>query len=251
MTRKGVTDNSAHDYGFTVALFGRNDPAGSLLAWRGWSISDRITGLTEPIRLADLPVYRQGGALPEQNRSIHVMRELDNRAGFYVGAHYAFEGRLSVNALRYDNRGDPLIVKNGQYSWNTRFSHVSARIQPPGKWEILLQALDGETIMGPNAVRFRYRSWYALVSRPVGPGNLAVRFDRFEAREHGADILPSDPNGESGRATALAYAWRVNASVSLVVEGLRVQSDRPARALIGDFLSKTERSLMASIRWQF
>jgi len=153
--------------------------------------------------------------------------------------------------LRYDNRGDPLILKNGQYSWNTRFNHVSARIQPPGKWEILLQALHGETIMGPNAVRLRYRSWYALASRPVGPGNLTVRFDRFDAKEHRADILPSDPNGESGRATALAYAWRVSAPVSLVVEGLQVQSDRAARMLIGDLPRKTERSLMASIRWQF
>ena len=251
MTRKGITENSAHDYGFTAALFGRNDPAGSLLAWRGWSISDRITGLTEPLRLADLPVYRPDGALAQQARSIHVMRELDKRAGFYVGAHYAYGGWLGVNALHYDNRGDPLIVKNGQYSWNTRFSHLSARIQPVGKWEILLQALRGETIMGSNAVRLRYQAWYALVSHPLGPGSLTVRFDRFDAREHNADILPSDPNGETGRATALAYAWRVNASVSMVAEALKVQSDRLARTLIGDSPNKSERSLMASIRWQF
>ena len=99
MTRKGVTEASAHDYGFTLALLGRNDPIGSLLAWRGWSISDRITGLTESIRLADLPVYRPGGGLPQQNRSIRIARELDYRPGFYVGAHYAYMGWLSVNAL--------------------------------------------------------------------------------------------------------------------------------------------------------
>ena len=251
MTRKGVTENSAHDYGFTAAVFARNDPAGSLIAWRGWSIGDRITGLSESIRLADLPVYRPDGALPQQSRSIHLMKELDKRAGFYVGAHYAYDGWLSVNAMRYDNRGDPLILKNGQYSWNTRFSHVSARIQPHGQWEILLQALRGETLMGPNAVRLGYQSWYALVSHPIGPGNLTVRFDRFDAKEHAADIIPSDPNGESGRSMAIAYRWRMNQNASVVVEALRVQSDRPARILIGEAPGQTEQSLTASIRWQF
>ena len=251
MTRKGVTEASAHDYGFTLALFGRNDPIGSLLAWRGWSISDRITGLTESIRLADLPIYRADGGLPRQNRSIRIAREIDNRPGFYAGAHYAYKGWLSVSAMHYDNRGDPLIVKNGQYSWHTRFNHLSARIQPDDKWQILLQALHGETIMGPNAVHFRYAAWYALVSHPIGEGNLAVRVDRFGAKEHRADIFPSDPNGETGRAVAIAYSWPLSPSVSLVTEALRVKSDRPARILIFDSPTKTEKSLTASIRWQF
>ena len=251
VTRKGISENSAHDYGFTAAVFGRNDPMGSLLAWRGWSIGDRITGLTESIRLADLPVYRPGGALAQQNRSIHVMREIDHRPGFYVGAHYRYAGWLSVNTLRYDNRGDPLVVTNGQYSWNVRFTHLNARLQLGDKWEILLQALRGETIMGPNAVRLRYSAWYALASHPFGPGNLAVRFDRFNAQEHPADILPSDPNGEHGRALAIAYAWRISPSVSFVAEALGVQSDRVARTAIGDTPEKTERSLTTSVRWQF
>ena len=251
MTRKGVTEASPHDYGFTLALFGRNDPIGSLLAWRGWSISDRITGLTESIRLADLPVYRQGGELSQQSRSIRIAREIDNRPGFYVGAHYAYKSWLSVSALHYDNRGDPLIIKNGQYSWNTRFNHLSARIQPDDQWQFLFQALHGETIMGPNAVRLRYAAWYALASHPLGAGSLAIRVDRFSAKEHSADILPSDPNGESGRALAIAYTWPLSPSVSLVTEALHVKSDRAARILIFDPPTKTEKSLTASVRWQF
>ncbi len=251
MTRKGVTKTSPHDYGFTLALFGRNDPIGSLLAWRGWSISDRITGLSESIRLADLPVYRSGGELPLQSRSIRIAREIDNRPGFYVGAHYSYKNWLSLSALHYDNRGDPLIIKNGQYSWNTRFNHLSARIQPDDKWQLLFQALHGETIMGPNAVRLRYTAWYALVSHPLGVGSLAARVDRFSAKEHRADSLPSDPNGESGRALAIAYSWPLSPSVSLVTEALHVKSDRIARILIFDPPTKAEKSLTASIRWQF
>ena len=50
---------------------------------------------------------------------------------------------------------------------------------------------------------------------------------------------------------AIAYRLRMNPNASVVVEALRVQSDRAARALIGEAPEKTERSLTASIRWQF
>ena len=249
--RKGNSAGSSHDYGVTVAAFGRNDPAGSLLAWRGWSISDRITGLSEAIRLADLPVYRRGGGLPDQSRSLRIAREIDNRAGYYLGAHYGYQSWMRVEGMRYDNRGDPLVIKNGQYSWNTRFDHLSVRLQPGEKWLWLLQALRGETIMGPNAVRLRYDAWYALASHPLGTGNLTIRFDRFRTREHSADILPTDPNSEHGRSLALAYSRQITPTVSLVSEALTVRSRRSARTLIDDTPDKTERSLTASIRWQF
>ena len=251
LIRKGHSQGSSHDVGFTAALFESNDPIGSLLAWRGWSIGDRITGLTEPLRLADLPVYRAGAALASQDRSIHAFREIDKRPGYYLGAQYGYDGWLIVDAWHYDNRGDPLVLKNGQYSWNTRFDHLSSRMHLGDQWVLLLQALRGETIMGPNAVRLRFDAWYALASRPLGPGNLAMRFDRFRAKEHYTDILPSDPNSEQGRALAIAYAWPLNRSLSLVSEALVVRSSRIARILIGEPSDKTERSLGAAIRWQF
>ncbi len=251
LRRNGHAQGSSHDIGFTAALFKANDPTGTLLAWRGWSISDRITGLTEPIRMADLPVYGPGGALEAQDRSIHAFREIDHRPGYYVGAHYGYDGWLSLDAMQYDNRGDPLVLNQGQYSWHTRFDHLSARLQLGGQWELLFQGLRGETVMGPNAVRLRFDAWYAMASRPLGPGNLALRFDQFRTREHESDILPSDPNSEQGRALALAYVWPVSPSISLVSEALVVRSSRPARTLIGEVADKTERSLAASIRWQF
>jgi hypothetical protein len=56
--RRGRFAGSPHDFGVTLAAFKGNDPAATLLSWRGWSIGDRITGLNETLRLADLPVYR-------------------------------------------------------------------------------------------------------------------------------------------------------------------------------------------------
>ena len=41
--------------------------------------------------------------------------------------------------MHYDNRGDPLMVKQAQYSWATKFDHVGVRLRPAGKWELMAQ----------------------------------------------------------------------------------------------------------------
>ena len=249
MSHKGRFSGSANDFGFTAAVFQGNDPIGSLLAWRGWTISDRISGVSEPIRLADLPVYRANGALAQQSRTIHVFREIDHRPGYYVGAQYSRSGVIELAALHYDNRGQPLKISNGQYSWATSFDHLSARLMPGNDWELLVQAMRGTTLMGPGAVDLGYRSWYTLLSHPLGKGSAAMRYDNFNISDH--DHTPQDPNGERGHSLALAYTYPLNQSLSLVAEVLRVGSNRDARALIGIATKQSENSLSAALRWQF
>ena len=250
-SRNGRLTGSPHDFGVTAALFAGNDPIGTLLAWRGWSVGDRISGLSESLQLPDLPVYRAQGELPDQSRAIHVFRELDNRLGYYLAANYAYSGALELAAMHYDNRGDPLVLRSGQYSWRTRFDHLSLRWRGLGKWEFAAQALKGDTLMGPSAVSLDYSAWYLLLSHPWGPGTATLRFDRFGAQEREGDILRTDPNSEDGRALALAYNWNITPAVSLVSELLAVQSDRPARRLTGQASEQNERSLTVALRWHF
>jgi hypothetical protein len=249
LSHNGRFERSPHDYGMTAALFVGNDPAGTLLAWRGWSISDRIAGRNEAVLLPDLPVYRADGDIPRQDRTIHPFREVDGRLGYYVGANYRYQERMEVAWLHYDNRADPLVVKNGQYGWHTRFNHLSLVLRPQGSWELLFQAMRGDTLMGANAVALDFQAWYALVSRQVGPGKLALRYDRFRTSEH--DILPADPNAERGHAVALAYSLALGDSVAWVTELLQVDSMRDARPLIQADRNQRERSLVTSVRWQF
>ena len=251
LSRNGRQAGSAHSYGATAAVFGVNDPAGTFLAWRGWSISDRITGLRESIPLANLPVFQPGGALPNQSRSVNGFRELDQRLGVYGAAHYAHANGFEAAVLRYDNLADPLVLKGGQYAWRTRFNHLSAKITGVGGWDFAMQALQGDTLMGPAAVYLDFAAWYLLATRPLGPGTVAIRLDRFSATERREDILPVDPNNEDGQALALAYHWKVSPAVSLVAEYLVVQSERPARRLVGEQSYRDERSLVASMRWRF
>ena len=251
VSRKGRLVGSPHDFGFTAALFGANDPAGSLLAWRGWSISDRITGLRETIPLANLPAFAAGGAIASQTRGINEFRELDNRLGYYVGADYAYAGQFEAAALRYDNRGDPMVIASGQYAWLTRFNHLSARLKGVGSWEFSLQAMQGDTLMGPAAVYLDFDAWFLLASRPLGPGRVALRYDKFGTTERREDIVPGDPNGEQGQALALAYHWKISPRMALVTEWLAVQSDRPSRVLLGNPAARTEQSLTSSLRISF
>lgn len=249
LLRKGRSVGSPHDYGFTVAVFGGNDPAGTLLAWRGWSVSDRITGLREPLRLPDLPVFRAGAALASQDRTLHIAREIDQRPGFYLGAQYAYKQSLELAAQHYDNRGDPLVLQDGQYAWNTWFDHASLRWKPGGHWDVLAQVMRGQTLMGPAAVQLGFRSAYILVSHPLGTGQLSARLDHFDTREN--DILPDDPNDETGRALAVAYRHPLSTSVNLVTELLVVRSQRGARTLIHEPVRQHENSLTSALQWRF
>jgi hypothetical protein len=157
--------------------------------------------------------------------------------------------RLELAALHYDNRADPLVVKDGQYGWRTRFDHLSAVWRPHEEWEVLMQAMRGDTLMGANAVALDFRSWYALVSHPLGTGTLALRYDHFSTSEH--DGLPADPNSENGHGVALAYDWPLGENLALMAEALLVRSERAARLQIGERPEQTERSITASLRWRF
>lgn len=251
LSRSGRQAGSKHDIGLTAAVFGVNDPAGSVLAWRGWSISDRITGLRETIPLANLPAFSPGGSIASQTRAVNEFRELDQRLGFYIGADYAYAGRFDAAVMRYDNRGDPMVITSGQYAWLTRFNHVSARLKQVGQWDLSFQAMQGDTLMGPGAVYMDFNAWFLLASRPLGAGRLAIRYDQFGATERREDILPTDPNGEQGRALALAYHWKIKPQVALVTEWLVVHSDRPARTQIGVPAIRHEQSLTTSLRVSF
>jgi hypothetical protein len=249
MARPGRAAGSEHDFGMTATLFGANDPAGTLMTWQGWNVGDRVTGLTETLRLPDLPVYRPAGFISKQTRDVRLFREIDHRLGYLLAANYGYGGWIDVAAAHYDNRGDPLVVKDGQYSWTTRFDHVSARVRPWRKWDVSMQAMRGSTVMGPNAARADFSAWYALVSHPLGSGELALRHDHFHTRS--PDIWAADNNDEDGRAWALAYDYPLAENLNLVVEALRVGSTRPARVALNTAPRQVSRNLTAALRWRF
>ncbi len=249
VNRLGAMTGSPHSYRATLGVFGGNDPAGTELAWRGWNVAGRSTGLVQTLRLPDLPVYRPGGAVPSQTRDVRVFREIDGRAGVHATLGYARDKWLEVAAMHYDNRGDPLRLENGQYSWHTRFDHLSVTLQFADGWELIGQGMRGRTEMGSDAVDVQFRAWYLLASREIGPGTATLRHDEFQTVDR--DMTAADSNDEHGSAWALAYRMPMTQTLTLVTELLRVESDRSARSLLGDAPRQIESSLALELRWAF
>lgn len=246
---RGALAGFAHDFTARLGAFGWNDPAGTEIAWRGWNLGGRITGLLQQLRLPDLAVIRPGAPIEAQSRDVRLFREIDGRTGYYGALGYGYEGLLALELMHYDNRGDPFGLQDGQYSWRTRFRHAALRLQLPAQVELLAQAMQGDTFMGPRAVYVDFSSWYLLASRSLGPGRASIRYDWFDARED--DIMPADANGERGDAWALAYQVPLPNSLSLAAEWLRVTSNRPARAELGEPPRRREDSFALELRWAF
>ncbi|GJJ02068.1 hypothetical protein RugamoR64_26060 [Duganella rhizosphaerae] len=219
------------------------------LHWVLARLGDLIAGRNEAVRLPDLPVYRADGPIPKQDRVVHPFREIDGRAGYYLAANYRYGEVAELAWLRYDNRADPLEVKHGQYGWRTRLDHASMVLRLGYGGEARAQLMRGDTLMGATAVALDFRAWFALISRQLGPGTLALRYDRFRTGEH--DILPEDANSERGRALAQAYSINVSDAVAVVAELTAIDSTRDARLLLGEGRRQIERSLAASVRWRF
>nr|WP_315254561.1 hypothetical protein [uncultured Duganella sp.] len=247
--RLGRYADAPYDIGLVAAVFNGNDPTGTLLAWRGWSISDRIGGRNDALLLPDLPSYAPGGPIRAQSRTIHPFREIDGRLGYYYGASLGFGSVLELSSLRYDNLADATDIKDDQWGWRTRFTHLGAVWRPRGEWEVAAQAMRGDTMMGRSLVALDFQSWFMLASHPLGPGTASARYDRFRTSEH--DRIPGDPNNERGYGVALAYDAPLADRVSLMTEALLVRSDRTARRLIGEPAMQTERSLTVSLRFKW
>lgn len=221
------------DLSLTGAVFGGNDPTGSLLAWRGWAVGDRQTGLTDRLPLAPLPALGPDGLFPAQEPWVAPFREIDGRAGWYAAASFRLPERLEVRALLFDNRGDLLSVERGQYAWKTRFGAAEAKLRLPGNVELLGGFLDGWSAMGAGeAVDAYWRTWFVLGSVELGAHRLSVRFERFDVVDEDR-YAAEDPNGEDGRAFTAAWGYAVDRRTSVFLELLAVDSARSARALLG------------------
>jgi hypothetical protein len=218
----GTRMGHSFDLQLTGALFGWNDPAGTMIAAHGWALHDRQTSLFGRV---GAPQRDPASAKKE------LFAEIDDRPGYYVGAQARYLDRAILNVLHYDNRADPSVREPAlrDFAWLTKFDAAALRIETADGWTALVQALVGDTYIAPGGpwLEWEFDSQSALVAKRHGAHMLALRHDRF-AVEFRAD--PSLPGSEDGNAWALAYSWDQGGAWRFVIEWLRVRSDVPARA---------------------
>jgi len=243
-----------HELAVAAAAFGGNDPTGTLLAWRGWSMGDRQTGVSDRLALAPIPSIEPGGIFEQAPRWVQPFREIDGRVGYYAAASYKKIGVLDVRVVHYDNRADPGVFDGLQYAWHTRFSSAAAHLDV-GPLELLGQYLDGRTIMGRKpdgrpGVDNTFWTWFGMMSLTAGRHRLSARYDDFYVEDIDTFVVEDD-NNEDGHAWTAAYLLRVGAAHRLAVEVVQVESRHPAREALGLPVQAKETTLQASFRVTF
>jgi hypothetical protein len=232
----------------TLGLFGFNDTAGTLLAFRGWALHDQKTGAFS----------RQ--PLPPPNAFIATVQpqwttptlEVDERPGFYGRLSWQWAAPVMLETFYYHNRGDPeAFTPMNQWGWDTRFWNVGARIDVGPRTRILAQALTGKTQMGyvENGaiwVDTRYRAAYLRLTQEVGRIVLSGRADLFDTRQRGSALTAEDD--EEGWALTGALDWRLSDQADLILEYLHLDSQRAARARIGLDPDQAQNVVQAAMR---
>lgn len=237
--------------GISGAVFGANDPAGVLLAWRGWTVSDREAGVFERLPLAPLRVFSAAGPVPQQAPWFELRHEIDGRPGVYVNVEAGAEGLGEAALLLYDNRARDTAFDGFQYAWHTRFAAVGARLSVADDLDVVAQGMVGETTMGMPApgtslVDTGFASAFVLVSRAWDRHRISARAEYFETTDR--DRTLADNNGEHGTAVTAAYIFRPAERHRLTLELMQTISFRPERRYLNLPVKARETQAQASYR---
>jgi hypothetical protein len=240
------SDGGGH-FRLGATVFGGNDTMGTLVAWRGFALHDRLTPFD-----GEVPLHRSVfPAFPKQERStVPFSADLDDEPGYSVRAELRGSS-VAFRATHIDTRGDRDLHPQplGQYAWSTQFTWLGGEVHAG------LLTLASEWGQGSTAMGFRGRGvpWvdadfevgYLLASLGKGPFRLSARFDTFEVTERDGGIL--DDNTEDGDATTVAAFWTFAEKLRVGVEAVDVQAERrrlPIRTIDND-------QIKAEIRYRF
>ena len=230
------------------ALVRSNDPAGELLAARGWSLSDLVSGLGSRVREPDIYAIDENEQVPLR---FNPFLENDGRLGWYAGANVEMRGIGSVSILHYDNEADPASSSRGHtpvLSWETDFWSAGAQARI-GDVALIGQAITGSTAIAPSpffSTATDFRAAYVLAGWDRGTWRPALRFDVFST-----DQLPREIDHrvrEHGNAITLALNWRPRSWLRVTGEALRVRSWRTQREEEGLGALQTDKQLQLGVR---
>ena len=253
-SRRPVSLGGSHLFSLSAAAFVGNDPAGTELAWKGWSVHDRQTRFGDDLPLPPLPQIQPGMLFQTQAPFNEPIREVDDRVGYHVNGEWKYGRKLLVTAMYYDNRADPEALEHGQYGWTTRFQHVGVQTVLPGDIGMIAQWMGGTTVMGPivdgaYVVDVEYDSTFLLLTRAFGRHRVAGRYDDFNVSE--IDRIPLDDNSEDGHAWTLGYQFAISDGVSVAAEWVSIDTYRPSFAYYGFPLEAREEQTQLMLKLRF
>ncbi|HVP85560.1 MAG TPA: hypothetical protein VMS78_12645 [Rhizomicrobium sp.] len=238
--------DDASTFSVTGAVFGFNDPAGVMIAHRGWTMNDRPTGLLEHSREADAVAISFGEPIPYQAQ---LFAEIDHRVGWYAQASWEENGIGRIDVTRYDNRGKDDAEMGEQYAWETTFWSGGLRTGYDD-FTLLMQGMSGYTAVEPFEdfeIETTFKAAYALIGWQRDNWRLAARADVFQTRTE----TPFGPSAtsEDGHAFTLAATWVPQEWLRLTAEFLSVNSTRAQRSIVGLSPDQTDNQFQLAARF--
>lgn len=215
------------------ALFGRNEPAGELLASRGWAIGDVTTGYGGWLRQPDVyaPVARAHAPI-----GFSPFARVTGAIGAWGELRVVSDTFGEWTAMHYDNRADPEAYlpfsDRRLFAWHTTFDAIGVRHRL-GDVQLVAQWMSGNTSFEPREGLYldsEFDSAFLLAAWERGAWRPALRVERFRVRQHGQD---DDPLDEDGHAVTVALNWRPHERWRFTAEWLRISSERGQRVLDG------------------
>lgn len=254
LSRRPESLGGAHTLTLDAAVFYANDPAGTLMSWKGWSAHDRQSRMGDELPLPPVPQIEPGGFFAHQDPYTKPFLEIDDAAGYYLGAEWALAGRWLLRASHYDNRADPVSEISGQFGWLTRFNHLGLQATLPWDFGLITQWMKGDTTWGRTPTGERgvyadYASYFVLLSKAFSRHRLTARYDHFDVTDK--DEIPLDNNAEDGSVWMLGYQFAAARYLTLAAEWLQIETKRPAFAYFGLNQSVTERQIQLSAQLRF
>jgi hypothetical protein len=219
----------AHELRVFAAGFYGNDPAATLLFYRGWSLHDRQTRVGDRLDIPPSPFY------PGFQR-LEPVAETDHRPGAYAGVEWRYARRVLVQWARYDNRAEPYSFSEGQWGWRTAFKHLAVQVSLPAEIGLVAQWLDGTTdwviatrpdgTLAPfsRLVQDEIESRFVLLTREFGVAHrLTVRYDTFSTDR---PAMVPELHSDGGHAWTVSYRFEPTERWSGGAEWLRIDSHR-------------------------
>lgn len=228
-----------------AAIFGVNDPAGVLMADRGWSLDDRPTALFETLHEPNTTLTLLGLASPDRTP---LFKEIDNRAGWYGSLAWDIPGYGFAQLLYYDNDADPSAHDQDYYAWRTKFWSAGAKTRVSGV-ALIGQAMTGTTEIAPYPpVSWTTHFWsaYGLASYDFDDWRVSARGDVFGTGQNGPAFF--NLFTEHGCAGTGALSWLPKDWLRVTAEFIRLDATRPERAAAGLSKNETDNQFQLSLR---
>jgi hypothetical protein len=253
------------DFSIGATAFQGNDTMGTLLAWRGWSMGERLSVYDEVVPIPPLKSienyfpYQRNGTTP-------FTGDLDGRTGYAFRARWQRGDTIVLQATRLDNRGDRNVYgtetdsgccakahhwnRTGEYAWDTRFMHYGAEVNVAAV-TVAAEYMEGSTAMGRN-----WNSWvdadfdagYLLASWKPSAIRLTARYDFFGVQD--IDRSAAENNEDDGDALTIAVFWEPGAAWRVGLEGVDLNATHPVAGNYG-VADVDGRMLRAEVRFRF